>query len=64
MVSANENGSLPKQLKIAKVIQSCFNHPYAGCETVFKVAQVDYSLCASALTPDTVTNLRPHGSVG
>jgi uncharacterized repeat protein (TIGR03803 family) len=36
-------------------IQSCFNRPYAGCGTVFKVAQVDYSLAASALTPAMVS---------
>jgi uncharacterized repeat protein (TIGR03803 family) len=40
-------------------IQSCFNRPYAGCGTVFKVAQVDYSLSASALTPGAVS---PGGS--
>jgi uncharacterized repeat protein (TIGR03803 family) len=40
-------------------IQSCFNRPYAGCGTVFKVAQVDYSLSASALAPATVS---PGGS--
>jgi uncharacterized repeat protein (TIGR03803 family) len=36
-------------------IQSCFNRPYAGCGTVFKVAQVDYLLSASALTPTAVS---------
>ncbi len=40
-------------------IQSCFSQQYPGCGTVFKVAQVDYSISASALTPLTVS---PGGS--
>jgi uncharacterized repeat protein (TIGR03803 family) len=36
-------------------IQSCFSQEYPGCGTVFKVAQVDYSLSASALAPAAVS---------
>ena len=43
-------------------IQSCFNRPYAGCGTLFKVAQVDYSLSASALTPAAVSPGAPSTS--
>jgi uncharacterized repeat protein (TIGR03803 family) len=40
-------------------IQSCFSQEYPGCGTVFKVAQVDYSLAATALAPAAVS---PGGS--